>query len=843
MSFEQEYGSLSYTDGLPDYYGLPLEQINKTYEVLNQKYEINLQKWSQLRSNIANSAILSTEQASIDKALNKANMDMKNIVDTGNFHLADLTVNDAINNFTMDKDMKAAFSKKASKESYFAMLDDGVKNKRFLAGDAEAEKKRWESLNQNYTHHDDKGELVNAVQQEVPHDFVDTAKMFVDLAGSLKGSDSNIWDAYQGVQRGMKSKNMTLPEYYKYVTEDIGVSDERHLAVMEMVMNDPRVKGYNNYKMGLDMMKDYGTIVPGKSTYEVDEHNRIKMRELGWGELNAQGLVKSDDGTKIYRTAIVRNSKGEMLDAKGNVVDSASKAARKAISEYSMGDNEQASIYAAITMERFKTIGQKYTEFSTAYSWNTTKYTFVESSNREANAAKKIKKQDEVPLIVSPESVNKEGHVGIGDILKERNYTSSNFLDVARGLYNQMFPNAQFGSGAIDFINSKDKFEQIKNLTKSDTPAGKAAREYVSMVENQMQTTVEDNSYYNLLFNTMADKYGLDINLNETTTKFTNKNAPLNAFVTSGGDPNKATITGLTPEAILYCKMNGIVPDLETFKKHIGLNNNDVEALRIGSAFANNSLNKDVNTTVRNKQTWSEYSGFSDESQVAVSNAIKSGMKVVLGNPTSVGKVILSEGTPGFNVGANTTIQDYGKVLYRKHGISDKLFNNGITTFLASGTNEAKSFKMNDGKILTISASDKINIGRNIGLMVPVTIKVTTATGLPVSNAVIGYDAGKIGSGKTFQSPAFNNYDNPLLIAEAQIKNYAAAGTDAVDKIYYNDNGKAIPAYRRDAGQGVHYISAERIPKQNLETVDIDGTRYYYTTEDEVAARFYSYLR
>ena len=35
MSFEQEYGSLSYTDNLPDYYGLPLEQINNGNSALH----------------------------------------------------------------------------------------------------------------------------------------------------------------------------------------------------------------------------------------------------------------------------------------------------------------------------------------------------------------------------------------------------------------------------------------------------------------------------------------------------------------------------------------------------------------------------------------------------------------------------------------------------------------------------------------------------------------------------------------------------------------------------------------------------------------------------------------
>ena len=106
------YGDLTYSEGRSKYYGLPLEQAQKTLDVLQNKYDVNEAKWSELKSSIQASDFLDTEEQTIETELNAAKENMGSILNTDNFHLARHAVRKAVDGFATSKNVKEALAKK-----------------------------------------------------------------------------------------------------------------------------------------------------------------------------------------------------------------------------------------------------------------------------------------------------------------------------------------------------------------------------------------------------------------------------------------------------------------------------------------------------------------------------------------------------------------------------------------------------------------------------------------------------------------------------------------------------------------------------------------------------------
>lgn len=259
------YGDLTYSKGRSKYFGLPVEQEEKTLNALQEKFDTNEAKWDELRTSILDSDFLDTEQQTIDSELQNAHDRMGSIIDTNNFHLAKSSVRKAVDGFTRSENVKQAKEKKASYIAYDEALKE--KMKKYKPGehggiteeDYNYAIRMWKSKNSGYTHVVN-GEIQNKVQSFDVVEQVDFKKYFLDITKNLKASsfDENTQIVINGKQTTVKKAFGSIGDFYRSF-EAKGVDDARNLAVMESIMKDHPVMQRLRYEKERDIDIKYGT--------------------------------------------------------------------------------------------------------------------------------------------------------------------------------------------------------------------------------------------------------------------------------------------------------------------------------------------------------------------------------------------------------------------------------------------------------------------------------------------------------------------------------------------------------------------------------------------------------
>ena len=836
MGFEQKYGSLSYTDGLPDYRGLPLEQIDKTFEVLDQKYQINLQKWSKLKSNITNSAILNSEQASIDKALAKANQDMHNIVTTGNFHLADVAVEDAINNFSQDKDMKAAFNKRASKEAFITELD---KNDKINAYDKSRLKRLWDTKNQNYTHYDETGMLVNGVQSIIPAEDVDVAKKWVDLAQHLQKSDFNAYETVQGINAKMKERGIeNVAEYYKFLTSHQGVSDPRELAVMQMVMNDPAVQRYYQQKIQLDMIDEFGVYDQNKGANKLNPNGSIMYKPLSDDYLYKNGIEFNEDRTKLIGFTFKQNAKGQYLTDKGTVTNNYLEAEKLPNKEYSVDpNNPQGAYYNAIMDKRYKQIQTTNNNFAQAYAYDQSTYEYKESPYKALKEHQLIKKDDNIPVITSSLAENITGGEQLANKMQIENVISNITQNGMREALKFFTTNGTVPTSNLDWVKQIPSIQTLQKEAKYTTDKGKAARTILNGLQSIRQENLDNNNeYQSTLLGSLDNLKSVYpwITSNGIKTYQTTLNNLSNRFNETGAPLNYTTPDGkLTDVATNYCIMHGISPTMANFKQTLKITDNEF----------NMSLNalKTVSPkmqVLKNVPVYTEqWQGTLTVPEKDLREVLKWSSSELMKDPNTYVDIIQGVPAPGFTSGKKATIGNITNYYSKHYSLDETLINGQIQATINDG--KVRTLTTEDGKKIFFSLNPAVNTGKN-GNFVPIEIKVVDKNNVQESGMKVGLSVGT-GPRNNIRSSIFKPFEDKHRMNNIAIKAIQQEHRDIQSDLITLPNGQTVPQMRYSNSDECFYFLHKVVGENSqYDERTFEGQRYYKITNTDEATEYYN---
>lgn len=832
-AFEQQYGSLSYTEGLPDYYGLPLEQINKTYEVLNQKYELNTKKWSALRQNIANSAILKSETQSIDKALSNANKTMSDITRTGNFHLADIAVDDALYQFTTDRDMKAAFEKKANKEIYFKDLDERVKSKSIDGKTRSQIQAEWESINSVYTHHDETGRLVNGVINRDVADYVDINEKFDKYFGNIKASDTQTLQSATNIKNAMKSGAFTsYGEYYRFLSSQKGVSDPRVLNLLEGILNEPKTQAYMKQTAELNLMSNFAVKNTETGLYNVTPNRQIELRTLSPDEFIKQGFVFTDNGKTLVATSPRRNSQGKLINDGGIIVNSINDAGKVPIANYPIDPNNlQQSLYSVILAQEYSNMQHSGTAFALAHSYVESKYQFERSSQYEINAERGKKLLDVV------QTVSKFKADNASEISTPKEKSIITDYEITKNMDNL---NAALKVLGVDgTITSKNIYEVYQKYntyiqdSRLDNAKGNAARKIIGSI-NAIQANQDDNNSYVLsTLQEYANKDGINNSAVDAflaiSSKFLNHNAPIDFLDNTGNQLNKA--------ASLYCQKHNIEPSIKAFKNNIGLSDSDIENAKY-TKFASISLGNETHQFNRPVALTTNI-GFAGVKDKPLQDNINKLISNAISDANITGKVLVaSSGNQGFSKGAEVSYLQFSQNLSQKYGLNFTTINKGIKLFLESTeTSGSQTFDMGDkGKVIITKPQGTLtNDGKNyVGLG----IQVVTNKGKILENNLMTWSVGTKDS--EINAREFAPLENPRYLAHNKVETLKTENVIRTGEPILINN-TLVSKYQYIPNEGIKFPKQLLLSKgmqglNDLNSSTVNGVEMVTITDNNVAS-------
>lgn len=391
------YGDLTYSKGRSKYFGLPVEQEEKTLNALQEKFDTNEAKWDELRTSILDSDFLDTEQETIDSELKNAHDKMGSIIETNNFHLAKSSVRKAVDGFTRSENVKVAKEKKARKTAYDEKMKELVKKYKpgehggITEEDYNYAMKMWESLNAGYTHVKD-GEIQNKVQSFDVVEQVDFKKYFLDIAENLKASsfDENAQIVVNGEPTTVKKAFGSIGDFYQSF-EAKGVDDARNLAVMESIMKEHPVMQRLRYETERDINNIYGVRKDGLFIIGRDGK---PVTNITIDDIPSNYV----DGTTVYFAKPKRNKSGVPIVKVEDGKQQLEYELHKEVDLSDLDEEEQGIVLReAMKYHYLASREQELGNFATAFSYKEVETEYKENWRARERFRKKL--EEEVPIV------------------------------------------------------------------------------------------------------------------------------------------------------------------------------------------------------------------------------------------------------------------------------------------------------------------------------------------------------------------------------------------------------------------------------------------------------------
>lgn len=802
------YGDLTYSKGRSKYFGLPVEQEEKTLNALQEKFDTNEAKWDELRTSILDSDFLDTEQDTIDSELQNAHDKMGSIIDTNNFHLAKSSVRKAVDGFTRSENVKVAKEKKANYIAYDADLKE--RRKKYKPGehggitdeDYNYALKMWKSQNAGYTHVVD-GEIKNKVQSFDVVEQVDFKKYFLDIAKNLKASNftENTQIVVNGEPTTVKKAFGSIGDFYQSF-EAKGVDDPRNLAVMESIMKDHPVMQRLRYETERDINNSYG--VRGKDGLFTIGRDGKPITDITIDDIPSNYV----DGTTVYFTKPMRHANGLPVyktvggEQKLQYIDG------KAVDLNDLDKEEQGMILReAMEYHYLASREQELDNFAIAFSYKELETKYME--NWRARERFKNRLEKEVPVV--------QTNTAAGTTVATQRYgedlkvTSANLLTKMQ-----------------EFKDNGGKLENIQTIAGENSPLGVQAtailnyRSAILSTNKQIKqgltniTQAEIEAQFPLLKSNPTESKRVMQNINESRTiltNYTSNNAlPVTPFIIENG---KRTIS---PEWKAYQIANG-VPEMENDEifKLYGVPKEEQRKF----VKASNHISKNKNLIKTPDREVHAYGSSSTTGNKEMDGALKTATDNYFNNGQNK-VVILQSNNEDATTGAITNLSDVNNLIHAtgrrlninldrftilktedvQHGqtfVTDKakvvIEDNGLVT--KNGTpHSTKTIKIitNDGKIV-----ETITLGATVGTDQRSNLAAREFDGL-VKQARSDEIRGAMQTGRDIYE-VVNGYSVPVVINENGEQYYIQERTndnkDSPDYIYHRGGikitGKKVP--------------------------------------------------
>jgi len=249
----------AYADYVPNYVGLPLQQVDDLGKTLENKYYTNLNDEDTLSKQINNVAVENRNKPIVQQALSSFNDSMAEYVKNGNYEDAHRAIKLSANQFNSNPLIKSAVNSQAAASNWQKEMDDYDKNKDGNPDFSSYAKAMTTQANQEMLSIDSKtGQVKNSFVGYLPPK--DLGKEAIDeaekLAKSFKpdittGFDIQLPDGKGGfVNRKIdyKSSSNGAPSLYFVTgtTEQVKEEDVRSALHMQ-IANSPRYAAYFDY--------------------------------------------------------------------------------------------------------------------------------------------------------------------------------------------------------------------------------------------------------------------------------------------------------------------------------------------------------------------------------------------------------------------------------------------------------------------------------------------------------------------------------------------------------------------------------------------------------------------
>lgn len=695
------YGDLTYSKGRAKYFGLPVEQTEKTLSALEKKYDETEAKWDELTTNIRTLDILDSEAKTIESELQLARDNMGTIIDTNNFHLGNHAIRTAVNTFQSSKNVKVAKEKKASYVAFTKEIEE--QRKKYKPGehggltdvDEEYLINMWKSKNANYTHVEN-GEIVNKVQGVDYAEQVDMKKYGLDYVKKLDAStfNENTQVYINGKPTTIKKEFGSMGDFYR-AFDSKGVDDSRVLGVLQSVITDAPVLKRLNYEVERDINLQYGdktkdgrfVITPKGTVQTTVPLNALHQNDI---TITDAGIIVSIRTPKIDNNGQIiyeRDDKGEIkLDETGKPIIEYDNFAMQNLNELSEED-KQEYLKTAVAFNLKEQKIKNLEHFIVQYSYKLDEAKYTENWRSRERYRDALEKREEIVQGTVQSTTNVKTYK-LGAINGQNITTINEMMQIFKSgnINPRDFPkylntNSIYGRAAgqllTTIINNQEVINEQKwvasNFTEADIEASFKAR---GISLNKQQVEAEYNKLKNLT-NTLIKYSG-------------NSNLPIAPVQTVGGKQY------LTAEWRAYCQNQNIpftnVDDVLT--NYYGVPKKEQKTFVTNSSELYNYRSL---TTSRDRQTQTNLTWSNPTTDKPTNEAFKNASKQYFNNLANNTTILVSN-VKGINSGEVTSIQDLISTFTNNSDVPIDIF----TQLPQNENNEVQTYKLENGRIATV---------------------------------------------------------------------------------------------------------------------------------------------
>lgn len=776
------YGDLTYNKGRAKYFGLPVEQTEKTLSALEKKYDETEAKWDELNTNIRTLDILDSEAKTIESELKLAHDNMGTIIETNNFHLGSHAIRTAVNTFQSSKNVKVAKEKKAEYVAFTKEIEE--LRKKYKPGehggltdvDAEYLINLWKSKNANYTHVEN-GEIVNKVQGVDYAEQVDMKKYGLDYVKKLDAStfNENTRVYINGKSTTIKQTFGSMGDFYR-AFDSKGVDDSRVLGVLQSVITDAPVLKRLNYEVERDINLQYGDRTKD-GRFVITPKGTVKTT-VPLAALHPDDITITDAGTIVsIRTPRIdnngqivyqRNEKGEIkLDEYNKPIIDYDTFAMQNLNDLSEEDKQEyLKTAAAFNLKEQKIKNLEH--FIVQYSYKLDEAKYTENWRSRERYRDALEKREEIVKGTVQSTTNVKTYK-LGGINGQNITTMNEMIEIfKKGNINPRdFPkylntNSTYGRAAgqllTTIVNNQEVINEQKwvasNFTKADIAASFKASGYTPT-----QAQIED-------------KYNHLRTLTNGLLKYSkNSNLPIAPVQTVGG------VQYLTAEWKAYCQNQGIsftnVDDVLT--RYYNVPKSEQKNFVANSSELYNYRNL---TTSRGRQTQTNLTWNNPTNDKPTNQAFKDASTQYFNNTANRTTVLVSN-VNGINSGDVTSIENLISTFARNSKIPIDKF----TQLPNNNSDEVQTYPLENGKFATIKTEIRTY---NSKPYTTKTIRVITGDGNVEQSITYGTTIGT-DSGSGIYHPSFDK-----VVKESTKQDIRSAITDKKNVYVWNERKKVF---------------------------------------------------
>lgn len=287
------FTKLDYSQGRPNYYGLPIEDIKSTNATLDSRYRLMKERENQLELMIDSLDVEDRNEFTKKQALTKVQENLKKVTETGAWEYAAPYVDKAVKEFATDPYVKNAVKSKQLMNANLKEIDD--LEEAYMKGDkggglspelAQIARMNIKKNNYNPINIDEFGNVSNMYTAEAPPKYVDKLSKATELIGKMQ--PDQIVTALKGAGYGYLS------------TDSIkGLSQDRIAKMLaDYIVTDDATVAYDRYltegEQTLKLSKR-----DAKGNFLRDAQGNIVLNELGINDLANEGIKFDAQGNPL----------------------------------------------------------------------------------------------------------------------------------------------------------------------------------------------------------------------------------------------------------------------------------------------------------------------------------------------------------------------------------------------------------------------------------------------------------------------------------------------------------------------------------------------------------------